>query len=301
MYPGTRYCVMACLLTGLVVSATGCCSFGNRTNQANISTARELTSHGLSALYKGRADEATQLLSRACEANPEDCRIRHHLANSLVEQGQIESAIAQLKLAIEQSPDDPGLHVELGKLLLRQGQPFAARQQANLALGFNRQLSAAWLLRGQSERAAGQLDEAVDSLHRAAAYNDGCPATCLELAAAWIQKGEPLRALTTLEIHNSGFAEDQIPLDAVDLTGQALLALQQYDRAARMLAEATARPDATAEVWILLSRSQFLSGDYSSAQLTALSAQHAFPNHPGVVQWLSQLKSGADPSLQAAR
>ncbi len=301
LYPGNRNRAIAGLLSGLILSAAGCCSFGNRANETRIATARELTSHGLSALYKGHADEATRLLVDACAANPEDCRIRHHLATALVEQGQIDSAITQLNMAIGQSPDDPGLHVELGKLYLRQGQPYAARQQANLALQLNRQMATAWLLRGRSERAAGQLDEALDSLHRAAAYDGGCQETRLELAAAWIQKAEPLRALTTLEAHNSGYAPDQVPLEAVELTGRALVGLQQYQRASRLLSDATHREHASPDVWILLSRAQLLSGDPSSAQLTAISAQRAFPNDPAVAQWLNQLNSDADPSLQAAR
>ena len=291
---------MFMLLTALAL-ATGCCSFGNRCNQANIATARELTSSGLSALYKGQTDEATRLLSQACEANPEDCRIRHHLASSLVEQGQIERAIAQLKLAIEQSPEDPALPVELGKLSLHQGQPYAARQQANHALDINRQMAAAWLLRGRSEREAGQLDDALDSLHRAAACSECCPSTRLELAAVWIQKGEPLRALTNLEIYNSDFAEDRIPMDAVHLTGHSLVELQQYERARQILQPATSRNESTPEIWILLSRAQYLAGDVSAAQLTAASARQVFPDNPEISRWLDALSTDVDPALQAAR
>jgi tetratricopeptide (TPR) repeat protein len=252
-------------------------------------------------LHRGRPEQASLLLRQASEANPDDARIRRHLASSLTQEGKSAEAIYQLRQAIEHSPDDPALYVELGELYLRQSQPHAAREQAILALEHNRQLAEAWLLKGRSEKAAGQLDASIDSLHRAASYDPACAETRLELADTWLKSGEPLRALTALEVHNSGFAEDQIPIPAVNLTGQALLDLKQYQRATRLLTDATTRPDATVETWISLSRAQLLAGDADSAHLTALSAQHAFPGDPAARRWLDQLALDTDPSLQASR
>lgn len=301
MYPDQPRLRIAVCLTALVIGTSGCCSFGNRANQQNVIAARKLTSHGLNALYKGQAAQATRLLNQACEANPDDSRIRHHLANSLVAQGEVESAIRHLKLAIQQAPDDPALHVQLGNLYLQQGQSWAAREQSIEALNLNRQLAEAWLLRGRSERAAGNLDEAIDSLHRAEAYADEVPEIRLELAATWIDQGQPLRALTAMEIHNAAIAEDQLPMPAVELTGQALVDLKQFDRARRLLWDAHRRPGASPKVWILLSRAQLFSGDPSSARRTAMSAKHAFPDNPQVAAWLGQMTSFTDPAMQAAR
>jgi Tfp pilus assembly protein PilF len=293
--------VAAGLLFGLLLTLTGCCSFGSRCNKQQVIAARELTSLGLNALHRGRPDEASRFLEQACEASPEDARIRRHLASSYVQNGRRELAIHELKQALDQSSSDPALHVELGKLYLEQGQPHAAREQAMLALQLNRQLADGWLLKGQSEKAANQLDLAIESLHRSAHYNPECRETRLQLAECWALKGEPLRALTAIEIHNASYADDQIPIHAVELTGQVLMDLKQYFRATEWLADAVRRNDATPETWILLSRAQWASGDPSAAQLTALSAQQAFPENSALPELLATMDQAADVSLHAAR
>ncbi len=289
------------MLSGVIASAAGCCSFGNRHEQMNVAAARELTAHGLAALHRSRADEATTLLRQACAATPDDPRVHRHLAAALVEQNEIEPAIAQLRLAIEKAPDDPALHVEIGRLYLRVSRPNEARHHAMLALEFDRRSSEAWLLRGLSEKSTGQLDQALDMLHRAAVHDPHNMGTRLELADTWLLRGEPLRALTALEIHNSGFADEQLPIRAVELTGLALVELQQNERATRMLTAATGREDSTADVWLLLSRSLLQSGDRSGAELAIRSARQVFPENQALRERERQIAEDLDSALQASR
>lgn len=283
------------------MTLAGCCSFGDRASKRNVAEARELTSLGLNALHRGRPAEASRFLRQACDTCPEDTRIRRHLASSLTESGRADLAIYELKQAIEQSSVDPATHVELGTLLLAQGQPHAAREQAMLALELNRQMSEAWLLKGRCEKADNQLQVAIDSLHRAANYNPESRETRLELAECWAASGEPLRAMTAIEIYNANYADDQIPIHAVELAGRVMMDLKQHSRAAQILAGATRRNDATAETWILLSRAQLAAGDRSTAQLTAMSAQQSYPENPEIPILIAMLNSESDGSLQAAR
>ncbi len=293
--------VTSCLVPGLLLTLAGCCTFGDRANKQHVAEARELTSLGLNALHRGRPAEASRFLRQACDTSPEDTRIRRHLASSLTESGQTDLAVYELKQAIEQSAVDPATHVELGTLLLAQGQPHAAREQAMLALDLDRQLAEAWLLKGKSEKAANQLQVAIDSLHRAANYDQDNRETRLELAECWAASGEPLRALTAIEIHNASYADDQIPIHAIELAGRVMIDLKQYFRATQMLGEATGRNDATAQTWILLSRAQWAAGDRSTALLTALSAQQAFPENSELPDLIAILNSESDGSLHAAR
>lgn len=283
------------------MASGGCCTFGKRENVQSIIAARELTTQGLSAMHRGQCDEASRLLRQASEADPEDLRIRRHLASSLAQSGRKDLATWELKQTLARCEDDPSVHIDLGKLLLEQGEPHAASAHADKAIEIDHELAEAWLLKGRCDMAAGQHARAVPSLHRAANADPDCREAFLELAECWSATGEPLRALSALDLHNSQFAADQVPLRAVELTGRVLLDLGQHNRASRILAEATRRPETSRAVWLMLVESCHAGGDLVAAQQAARSAQQLYPEDPEISGLVAALNPPADNRLHAAR
>jgi predicted Zn-dependent protease len=186
-------------------------------------------------------------------------------------------------------------------LLLEQGEPHAASVHANRAIELDRELADAWLLKGRCDMAAGQHSRAVASLHRAANADSDCREAFLELAACWSATGEPLRALSALDLHNSRFAADQVPLRAVELTGRVLLDLGQHNRASRVLAEATRRPESSRGVWVMLVEACHAGGDIVGAQQAARSAQQLYPEDPEISGLVAAMNPPADNRMQVAR
>ncbi|MGI9519418.1 MAG: tetratricopeptide repeat protein [Pirellulaceae bacterium] len=285
----------------LLVALSGCHSLRPGGHDANIAAVRDLTYHGLNALHQGQADQAENLLNQAAEACPEDQRIRQHLATALVEQGRVDEAIDQLQQAIENSPHDPRLYVELGELYLTRGRPGLALEHAMVALKIDRQMSRAWILRGRCEREQGDHHAALASFHRGATFDCVGTEVQFELARTYQLMQRPLQAMTSLEMYSEHFAADQLPMKAVLLHADTLADLNQYRQAADHLAAACRRSDATADVWLALSRTQQLLGDHSSAQLTARSAQHKFPADETIAGLVQQLNTGADSQYAPER
>ncbi len=293
--------VITSLIAISICSGPGCCQFRAAAIDGQIARARELTFHGLNALHHGRSDQAQQLLSQAVKRSPKNERIRQHLATALLDQGQVDQAVEQLQLALEHAPNDPELHVEIGNLYLIKKQPQLALQHAGLALQQNRQLAAAWVLKGRSQRDQDDLSGALVSFHRAANYESEVTDTQLEIASTCRRLGQPMRALTALELFAQQYPPQQIPTEVMRLTGMVLMELNQFERATETLAAATQAADASSEVWIALSRAQLGSGDESNARLTALTAARKFPGDGTIAAWIQDIESQMVQPFQVAQ
>lgn len=261
----------------------------NATSEANIASARDLTFHGMNALHQGESGQAESLLAQAVQACPDDQRIRQHLASAMVEQGKLDEAIAQLETALEHSHHDPRLLVELGNLHLLKQQPGQAMQYADAALRINRQIPCGWILKGRCEAARNSHESALASFHRAAGLNDVPAEVQVYLAETYRTMQRPMQALSALEVYSENFGADQMPMDAVMLMAETLVDLNQTQRAADQLAQATGRSDATSATWIALSQIQELAGDPSAALMTARNAVTVFPNDRDIQAWTASL------------
>ncbi len=266
-------------------------------NPANIVAARSLTQNGMNAMHYGHTQQAESLLSQAVEKCPSDQRIRHHLASAMVKQGKFDEAIAQLETAVQQSCQDSRLFVDLGELYLIKGDATKAAWNAEKALEANRQNSEAWVLRGRCHEAQRDIPAALADYHRASGLDDAGPEVQLYIAKAYRQMERPLEALTALEVYSESFPSEQMPTEALLLTADTLAELKQYPSAQQVLQQASQRPDATPEVWIALSKSQFNAGKTNSAIGTAKEAMLVFPESSELVNWTASLEN-ASPAIQ---
>ena len=260
------------------------------TNAGNITAARSLTLDGMNAMHYGRPEQAETLLRMAVEQCPSDQRIRQHLATSMVKQGKVDEAIQELEIAVDQTCQDPRLFVELGNLYLGEGDLQQATENAETALNLGRQNPSAWILLGRCQEARGDFQAALASFHRAAGFDEADPIVQLEIAKVYRSLERPLEALTALEVYAETLPSDEISSEALLLTADTLTALKQYQSASQCLSQAAARPDATSDVWVALSKSFYNTGDTEMAIGTAQQALRAFPNDNAVADWLVNLQ-----------
>ena len=289
--------LLFCWLLLAVTAFSGCRTMRSATNADNITAARSLTLDGMNAMHYGRPEQAETLLSMAVEQCPCDQRIRHHLATSMVKQGKLDEAIQQLEIAVDQTCQDPRLFVELGNLYLGKGDLQQATENAETALDLGRQNPSAWILLGRCQEARGDFQAALASFHRAAGFDEADPIVQLEIAKVYRSLERPLEALTALEVYGEALPSDQLSSEALLLTAATLTELKQYQSASQCLSQAAARPDATPEVWMALSKSFYNAGDSNMALGTAQQALRAFPNDSALADWMVNLER-MDPSLK---
>lgn len=285
----------------VVVVFGGCCSFGYRDNQAETFAARELATNGLNALHLGQTEKAAEMLEQASAYCPDDARYHAHLATSYARLGRSAQAIHEMKQAVVNDPDNPCQYVGLGQLYLEHNQPHAAAAEADKALALHRQSADAWMLKGRAEKAASQLTQSIESFHRALAIDNNLIEARLEIAEVWQALGQSQRALTELELHNDRFPSDQLPLRAMELTGQVLADMGQFGRATSLLSAATGHPQATAATWRHLSNAWTAAGEPAQAQLAALAGAQAFPESADLQQLANAADAPSSPAWQASR
>lgn len=280
-----RWSVVICVVS----LAGGCHIFRPHPVDLQSSIAREMTYNGIDAMQRGRSVEAQNLFSKAAEVAPEDQRIRAELARTFVQNGQVQQAIAQMQRAVELSGGEASYHVELGLLYAQTGQWVLAGQEAERALNNNRRLASAWALKGQVEKAMGQLDQARTSLHRALAHDPELSEVRFQLAQVYFELRQPQRSLSVLDGLMRRFGPAERPARYLLLDAQALAEIGQLDQAAEVLAQAADGPEPTPEMLLELSRIQMLRGDVANARRILSRGRELFGNQPEFQQRLAKL------------
>lgn len=256
----------------LVVTLNGCASLTqNRTDQGAVS-ARQLSLRGISAAQQGQLREAEAYFSQACELSPLDERIRYHYAETLWQLGSREEAVKHMEEAVRLSGGNADLSVRLGDMYLATGDLPRAAEQADAAIRANRQLAAAWALRGDVLRGTGKDNEALASYHRAISYQAHYPRAQLATADIYSRQKRYARALATLRTLADGYPSGETPQQVFVMQGLALRGLGRYEAAAEALALAAKQGPPTTEILACLAETQWLAGDAANARLTLQSA-----------------------------
>ena len=277
-----RFAVLYFGVVACCASLTGCQTFRCQPVDAKTALARELTCGGLDAIEKGQQDRGCVLLQRAAEEQPNDHRIRVHLAESLKQRGQTIQAIEQMKEATNIAKNDPELYTKLGFLYLESGSISQALNQSEKALAIDSRRADSWALKGKSLKRWGRTDEAMAALHRALDYQNEYTDVELELAAIYLEQDRPLRAFSTLEVCRSRYAPGREPQQLLIEQGKVLAKMQRYDRAIDTIVAATKRQDAVPTAFTELARIQIQAGDFSNARLTIAKGSERWPNHGGL-------------------
>jgi len=152
------------------------------------------------ALADGRPNEAADTLQRISDAMPGDQRVQSLLIDALLRSGNKARAAALLERRVQQNPADARARQLLAELLMQQSRPDrvvallsdAADAVVPTQKDEDSLLSAARLAQ---ERAGA----AITTLEAQLARESTNEAARVELAAAYLQNGQPTRGLTTLD------------------------------------------------------------------------------------------------------
>ncbi|MCA9100417.1 MAG: tetratricopeptide repeat protein [Planctomycetales bacterium] len=250
---------------------------------------RQLTQRGIAAMEQNDWETAEKSLEAAvasCDIDPES---RRHYAESLWHRGDRIGATRQLDDAIKLSPDDATLYVRLAEMRLEMNQLGRASLLADEAVDRAPDSAAVWALRGRIKHRAGLTDEALGQYHRALSLAPSDPDILLEIADLYAELGQPRRALANLHSLAALYPPGEAPAAVLARTGLAYQALGREEDAAARLAEASNRPDATAQMYAQLAELQLASGRLADARQTASAGLARFPQHPDAMRTVQRV------------
>ena len=226
----------------------------------SLANCRRLSRQGVTALERGRQEDAEALLAKAVAACPVDAEARRHYGEALWRRGARTEAIAQMEEAGRLAGEDAALWARLAEMYLAVGQPDRAGQNAERALDLDPKLPLAWVIRGRVTWAAGQPRQALADYLRALGYAPHDREILQEVAELYRQLNEPERALQTLQSLAETYSPGEEPGQVLYLMGQAYVALGRYDDAVESLAAAVTREKPTAEMYCCLGEADLLAG-----------------------------------------
>jgi protein O-GlcNAc transferase len=284
------------LPAALLTLAVGC-QFPGRpgTSPAALTESRRLSRQGVTAIERGKQQEAQSLLAKAVAACPVDAESRRHYAEALWRCGNRTEAIAQLEEAGRLEGDDPALWTRLAEMQLAAGQFENARQNADKALELDPKLAAAIAVHGGVMRQLGKPQEALADYLRALGYDPKNRDALLETAELYRIQNEPDRALQTLQTLAETYPAGEEPGRVEYLLGAAYAALGRRDEAIESLAAAASHGNATADLYCLLGEVQFSAGRYPQAFAAAQQALSMQPRHAQTLALLDRLQVAQQP------
>lgn len=287
----TRFAALCCAF--VVLAGCRCFDYDREgAVPAEVAACRHFAHLSIAALDRGDVDEAERLASQAVESYPQDAQARRTLAEALWRRGKATAAIEQIAAARKLAPNDATLLVQLGEMYLALDQWEAARELAADALDADPDSPRAWLLRGDTFRAAGRTDEAITDYTRASGFAPHDPQILRRLAVASLARRQPQRALAYARMLVDAYAPADPPADALDLQAAILADLGRWNDAARVYAQAAA-VQATPERFCRLAEAEILSGEPGAARETLDRVLSCHPQHVQGLALLSRLNASA--------
>ncbi len=300
--PGSRLLrryVSALLVSIVTIGFSGCRLLQPPASQ-NVTQARWLTSLGFDALQKDQVEQAKGCFMRACDACPDDQRLRENLAEAHKRGGHFNQAISELNKVLPHSNNPAKTHKELGELYLLQGQLRPALEHANQSISLDRNAAIGWDLRGRALARMGHNDAAIESFNRALTLENNDDAYAvqidaeqvrLHLAESLIEIGNLKKAMTVLETVSGEHPENRQPESLALVQGRLFEKMKMPGKASEVLARAARNPDNSSRVFLALSRSQQKQGDWTAAQNTLRLAAQKFPGDPSIQTRMADLNS----------
>lgn len=281
----------------MLLITTGCHSlhpFAERT-KSRIVSARSWANGGLEAMQSGHLQRAEGFFTRAAEQHPTDFRNRANLARTHFRSGELAKAVQEMEAAVALSGSDPQMVVELGQMYLSQGNLNQARLQAEKALVAVHHYVPGYTLLGQVSSRAGEYDQALAYLHKAASLDPSDLSIPMELAKAYRSNKEPRKALAAIDHLLSRHPIDSQPEQAILAKADILMELDQHSTAIATLRQAMQAQQSTVAVATKLANLQLGVGKLDQARETIVRAQTKFPDVQEV-QMLAQQLSDLGPA-----
>lgn len=128
---------------------------------------------GQTALFRGRVEEAVDLLQGELAVNPGDSMAHYRLGDAFLHRREWDRAIEALQRSIWLNPFFSGPYVLLGRAYTQKGQPGTAEGMLRQAIAYDPNNSVAHYLLGQLLQRAGRVEEARRELDLAERLKDG--------------------------------------------------------------------------------------------------------------------------------
>ena len=263
----------------MLLAGTGCQTlhpFAERT-KSKIVSARSWANGGLEAMQSGHLQRAQGFFSRAAEQHPTDFRTRANLARTHFRSGEIDRAIREMETAVKLSEGDPWMAVELGQMYLSNGDLAKAKQQAEEVIAAKHNFVPGYTLLGQVSSRAGDYEQALAYLHKAASLDPSDLSIPLELVKTYRGNQEPRKALAAIDHLLSRHPIDSQPEQAILAKADILIELNQHSTAIATLRQAMNEQRPTVAVATKLAKLQMEAGKIDQARETIVRAQTKFP------------------------
>jgi len=240
---------------------------------------RQLSQQGIAALERGHGEQANELLSQAVRACPSNADAHRSYAEARWSLGFRDEALTEMETARRLAPDNAVILARIAEMRLALGQPETAGQYAQRAIALEPKLAAAWSARARVMHAAGNASQALADYHRALALAPDDRTIPCEIAALYLELGQPQRALLAVQGLADRFSPGDEPQEVLYYQGLSYMAMQRFEDAAESLAAAAVRERPTAEILYRLAEAQRAAGRPTEALAAAEQALAIDPNH----------------------
>ncbi len=275
----------------LLLSPMGCALSGKKKLvPESLTTCRELSREGITAMEAGQLDRAETLLTDAVTASPSDIDARRNLAEALWQKGTHREAVVQMEAAVRLDPRHAPTIVRAGEMLLAVGASERAMQRAEQAIRLDPNLPGAWALRGRLYRERGELDRAMADLQYALRFAPQDTAALLEVAQMQYELGRPQRSLSTLHCLLDTYPPGQEPQQALWLEGLAYASLGRHQEAVESLYTASLRGQPRTDLLFQLAQAEQSAGQRDSATQTLRTALALDEGHEASRIMLAELE-----------
>jgi tetratricopeptide (TPR) repeat protein len=260
----------------------------------SVTTCRELSREGITALESGQLDRAQALLTDAVTASPSDIEARRNLAEALWQKGASRDAVVQMEAAVRLDPRHGPTVVRAGEMLLAVGASQRAMQRAEQAIHLDANLAEAWALRGRLYRQRGDLDRALADLQYSLRFDPRDASALLEISQIQLEMGKPQRSLSTLHCLLDTYPPGQEPQQVLWLEGLAYGSLGRHQEAVESLHAASLRGQPRPDLLFQLARAEQSAGQREAATETLRTALALDDNHEPSRVMLAELQQ-VDP------
>jgi len=255
----------------------------------------------VAALERGQWEHADSLLGQAVRACPSNADAHRNYAEARWNRGFHEEALKEMEAARRLAPDDATIMARIAEMRLALGQTDTAWQAAQQAIALDHKLASAWAVRARVMRAAGNPAEALSDYHRALSLSPDDRRVPSEIAALYLELGQPQRALLAIQNLADKYSPGDEPQEVLYYQGLSYLALNRYAAAAESLSAASLRERPTAEIFYRLAQAQLASGQTTQAIASAEQALAIDPKHRSARALLDQSQLARQPESSQRR
>ncbi|MCA9188836.1 MAG: tetratricopeptide repeat protein, partial [Planctomycetales bacterium] len=121
------------------------------------------------------------------------------------------------------------------------------------------------------------LQGALDAYHHSLSCDDAAPEIRMEIAELYRHRGDPRRALSTLQRLADFYDLDEKPWRIDELEGLAYQALDRHDEAVEHFEAAAARGEPSGALLLAMAKSQLALGHWEHARYSAEQARERQP------------------------